>query len=301
MAWTFKMLQTLKHHLISYTIDAPLRNQKPVNRLLILFMGIGSLLLIEYLDFMTGKEFSLSLFYLFPILFVAWYTEQKLWAIIFCIISAQMWLVADLLSGHLLRNTPIHLWNMIIRFGFFLAITQLVWMIRQAIIREHELSRIDFLTKAWNSRFFHEFAETEIHRCRRYQHKLTIIYVDIDNFKHVNDTFGHLQGDNLLTLVASTIKNTIRKTDTLGRLGGDEFGIIMPEISFDQATIAVERLKTALLKAMHHNRYMTTFSFGMITFNQPPESIEDLIKQADQLMYLAKKEGKNRIKLAHVP
>jgi diguanylate cyclase (GGDEF)-like protein len=120
-----------------------------------------------------------------------------------------------------------------------------------------------------------------------------LAYIDLDNFKTVNDTYGHLIGDSLLRLVADTIRNNIRTTDVLARLGGDEFVVLLPETDFEQSEIVINKVQTQLLDEMKKNNWPVTFSIGAVTFLTPPESVDEMIKKADNLMYSAKKNGKN--------
>ena len=161
--------------------------------------------------------------------------------------------------------------------------------------REKRISRTDPLTGVSNARYFIEFAAIELDRARRYGHLLTIVYLDLDNFKYVNDNFGHLTGDRLLKLIADKVHGRIRAIDIVARLGGDEFVILLPEVSFDDAQVVVERMRTLLLEVMKGNDWPVTFSIGMITHRSLPESVDRLIKEADDLMYVAKRNGKNQI------
>jgi diguanylate cyclase (GGDEF)-like protein len=117
--------------------------------------------------------------------------------------------------------------------------------------------------------------------------------MDIDNFKFVNDSFGHSAGDSLLRLVAETIRNNIRESDVIARLGGDEFAILMPETGYESARKIITRVQQRLLDVMQKKGWAVTFSQGVITFTIPPNSIDEMVKNADELMYTVKNEGKN--------
>jgi diguanylate cyclase (GGDEF)-like protein len=120
--------------------------------------------------------------------------------------------------------------------------------------------------------------------------------VDLDDFKAVNDHFGHTAGDFCLRLVADTIHSCTRVTDFTSRIGGDEFALLMPETSSDQARVVVNRLLEKLLEAMRQNGWPTTFSIGVVTYLAAPESAGALLKMADDLMYSVKNAGKNDIR-----
>jgi len=120
------------------------------------------------------------------------------------------------------------------------------------------------------------------------------MYIDIDNFKAVNDTKGHDEGDLLLIAAASTLKHQIRETDTVARLGGDEFSVLLPSTAKEAAEVAGRKLKRALADAIE-TRWPVTFSIGMVTYATAPESVECMIRQADKVMYEVKKSGKNEL------
>jgi diguanylate cyclase (GGDEF)-like protein len=149
------------------------------------------------------------------------------------------------------------------------------------------------LTKVSNRRFFFESANIEIKKASRYKHPLTIAYLDIDSFKIVNDSLGHNTGDTVLCLIASTIKNNIRINDLVGRIGGDEFAIMLPETEHDSAKIVIRRVQKSLADAMQKNGWAVTCSIGVVTFTSLPNSIDEIIKKTDELMYSVKHEGKN--------
>lgn len=167
--------------------------------------------------------------------------------------------------------------------------------LRSALERESRLSRTDPATGVANRRLFVEFAKLEIETAHKYKHPLTVVYIDIDNFKIINDTCGHHTGDRVLQTVAETIKDSLRETDVVARLGGDEFAILLPKSEYEPAQIVIRRVQKRLLESMERQKLSTTFSIGAVTFTQPPSSVDEMLKQADSLMYLVKNNGKNQI------
>jgi len=121
------------------------------------------------------------------------------------------------------------------------------------------------------------------------------VYIDVDNFKMVNDKLGHAVGDLVLKSVVDTIQAQIRNSDLLARLGGDEFAILLTDIDQDQAKPIAERLQSSLLKSMNYNEWEITFSIGVLTVLSMPESADKLVSMADALMYEAKGKGKNAV------
>lgn len=257
-------------------------------------MGILLVIIVGGINYLTGYFLSFSIFYLIPVGFVTWFASKRP-GIFISIFSAFVWLLADLLTDHIYPHPLIPFWNAILRLGFFLIVNMLLVLLKQALEREHSLARQDYLTRVYNSRAFYETAKTEIGRCRRHHHPLTIVYIDLDNFKSVNDCFGHQTGDRLLTTVGRLIQANTRQIDIVARLGGDEFAILLTETDARSAREMLNRIRVILLAAMKDNDWPVTFSIGMITFACPPDSLIKIIKMADELMYTVKSRGKNRI------
>ena len=151
------------------------------------------------------------------------------------------------------------------------------------------------LTGAFNRRLFYFMSDREIERARRTGSSLTVVYFDLDGFKEVNDKLGHVHGDKLLNLVVDTVAKNIRGTDLFARLGGDEFAILQPDTDFANARDGLSKLRDVLCSETIANGFPVTFSMGVVTFNKPPESIEDMIHRADELMYKVKTTGKNSV------
>jgi diguanylate cyclase (GGDEF)-like protein len=251
------------------------------------------IILLGLIDVITGYEVSFSIFYLLPVMIVSWYS-QKYFAVILSILSALTWLMADLHAGHIYPYFMIPVWNAMMRLGFFLIVSFALLTIRNLLEKEQSFARVDFLTGVMNSRAFSEMAKTEIDRTNRFKRPLTIAYVDIDNFKEINDTFGHNIGDKLLQSMARTIKEIIRTIDIIARLGGDEFAILFPETNEENAKAAISKVQKHLLHVAQKNNWAITFSIGVITCYSSCE-LDELIKEADDLMYSAKASGKNRV------
>jgi diguanylate cyclase (GGDEF)-like protein len=191
-------------------------------------------------------------------------------------------------------NAIIPYLNETFRLLIFMVITFIIHKLRSALENQKELARTDPLTSVANRRAFYDLANLEINKARRYQTPISFLYLDIDNFKKVNDNFGHQIGDKLLRSVANTIENNIRAIDLIVRFGGDEFGILLAETGAESATQVVGKLKKKLLELVWTNGWPVTFSIGVTTFTSPPGSIDEMIDAADAQMYFAKQNGKNR-------
>ena len=255
--------------------------------------GLALLCGVGFLDYLTGTELSFSLFYLIPIAMLSWVTNGRI-GIAISFISACIWLTVDVLSGVHYSNPAIYFWNAAIRFGFFL-LAVLLLKTGKALEFERIIARTDYLTGAVNNRFFSEVMQQEIDRSIRYQHPLTIAFIDIDNFKVINDQFGHSTGDKVLEIVAGTMRKHLRKTDIVARVGGDEFAILLPEADTNVAQIAISKMQCEVLNEMKSNHWNVTFSIGVMTFNTPPDSADEALNITDKLMYSVKNNNKDDV------
>jgi len=165
----------------------------------------------------------------------------------------------------------------------------------EALSDERELARRDDITGALNSRAFREVVRHESKRSRRSRLPLTVAYIDLDGFKKVNDLLLHSTGDKVLKVVAETMKSTLREMDSVSRLHGDEYALLLPETSAENARVVLDKLRVALKGAMKTNRWKITFSIGVVTFRNPPDAPDYLINEADKMMLSVKKTGKNRV------
>lgn len=268
-----------------------------------LLIGLAGLVLVGvvgYLDYLTGGEISLSLFYLIPIALVAWYAGKP-YGLFISISSACAWLLAESSVGRDYAHFSILYWNTFIRFGFFIIVVFLLSALQNALEHEKALSRIDAMTGAVNNRFFSFLLGMEINRTTRYTAPLTIAYVDIDDFKVINDQYGHSTGDMVLRCVTQYCQDNLRKTDTVARLGGDEFALLLPETDQESAAKLITRIRQGLLQEMHQNKWQVTFSIGVLTCVAAVSNADDVIRMADELMYSVKKAGKNAIAFTTCP
>ncbi|SHK40604.1 diguanylate cyclase [Thermocrinis minervae] len=161
-----------------------------------------------------------------------------------------------------------------------------------------ELSIRDPLTNVYNRRFLMEVFEKELERSRREKRQLSVVIFDLDDFKKLNDTHGHIIGDTALKHVTTLVSNSIRAMDLLGRYGGEEFMIILPSTTKEDAVKISERIRKALKTNpldIGDNRIFISASFGVATFPEDGESVEELLKKADERLYKAKREGKSKV------
>lgn len=251
-------------------------------------------IVLGWLDYATGFEISFSFFYLLPILLAAWYIGLR-YSILITTLSLLTWLFTNLIAGETFSNEYIRYFNFGVRLVVFLLVALLLRELKHALRYERRLARTDHLTGIFNRREFHEQLEYEIERAARLIYPITFAYIDLDNFKRLNDEQGHAAGDEQLKLIAESISKTIRKTDLFGRLGGDEFGVFLPNVDQTAARTVIAKIENAVAVQMQSLHSPITLSMGVVTFHTPPASSKELILKADALMYEAKHKGKGQV------
>ena len=186
--------------------------------------------------------------------------------------------------------------------GAFAGVEGLYRDVTQRKNLERELQRLattDVLTGMANRRSFLEVAEATFQRARESHAPLTVLMLDLDHFKTINDRFGHLEGDRVLAEFARATKHQLRAGDTVGRLGGEEFGLLLPHTlpaeGADIATRILEAIRALELTDSNGQHYGVTTSMGLGTLSPGDRSLHDLLDRADQALYLAKRRGRNQL------
>ena len=260
----------------------------------ILTIGILSVLVIGLIDYLITIDISLSICYLIPIFIVTRYVARTP-GVLLSIVSGIIWYVAEY-TAKTDSSVLLLLWNTLVILTVFLIVVYLLSALKDAYEREKDLARIDGLTQIYNRRYFLEILRVESKRALRYQRCLTLVYIDVDNFKLVNDNFGHVRGDELLCLIANTVRNSLRETDIFARLGGDEFALLLPETDYQPAELVLQRIHQKLTQTAQDNSFDVGFSMGAITFLKSPDSVDRMLEQVDHLMYQVKNSGKDGLK-----
>ncbi|CAN5690539.1 hypothetical protein BH23GEM10_BH23GEM10_02230 [soil metagenome] len=251
---------------------------------------LTALAIIGVLDMATGPQISFSIFYLIPVVMSAWHLGWRP-SLVVVVLGAGVWLLAERLSGRVYDVEMIQYWNALVRAALFFVVAYTLALHRQALTHERQLARTDGLTGLPNTRSFNELAERELHRLRRKQLPVSLAYIDIDDFKSVNDTLGHAAGDDLLQQVAGAIFSAVRAIDVTARLGGDEFVVMLPEATQDGARIVISRVLDRLNAVAAEGDWPVGFSAGVVTFTAPPDEVQPLILAADRAMYEIKHAG----------
>ena len=268
------------------------------------FTSILVITVIGYYDYRTGTQVSMMLLYAGPILVSSWYCG-KLEGIIVAVFAASCWLITNLANQPYEESFTILSWNAFTRLSIFALLAYTVSLqaqLRRVLESEKLRADTDRLTGLLNKEAFRERVEKEILRSRRYNHPLSIAFIDLDNFKQVNDIQGHERGDKLLQQISDTITHTLRGIDIAGRVGGDEFAICLPETGGEQVCKAIDTLVKGLEIVTGQNGRQITASIGVVTCMEIyfTETYDALLGKADKLMYAAKERGKNTVEFATI-
>lgn len=259
-----------------------------------LCLALVAVAAIGLLDVITGPEIGLSIFYVLPIAAVGWGLGNRE-AVVIALAASASWLAADLHAMGV-DHLAISAWNGITRIVLFTFVGVAMARLRRDRDRMEELARTDPLTELPNSRAFLERLGVELGRMQRRGGRFCIAYVDLDDFKRVNDRFGHDRGDELLREVARRIRECVRAGDLAARLGGDEFAVVLWDLDAE----AAEAIGRRIVEQVAHlrSRFPRTdlgATVGIACFGSPPATTQEALRLADQSMYAAKAAGKGRV------
>jgi len=253
-----------------------------------LLVGVALLCTVCLLDSRLHHHLALTSLYMLAVLITAIGSGFR-WAAALAVVAATAetsWFVPEAIpAGVRVANF----------FGRLLTYGIVIWLVlalRNSLGAAQEAARHDFLTGLLNRRAFEEMAQLELERSRRNGQPISVLYLDVDDFKLVNDRYGHRGGDEVLHTIAEAMTATLRSTDIIARLGGDEFAAILPETTETKARAAASNLHEAVARKLAGSKCHCTCSLGVAVFAAPPESVEEMINRADELMYGVKAGGK---------
>ena len=265
----------------------------------IIAAAIAGVFAIGVIDYRTGIEYRVVPLYFIPLGLAAWYLG-RIGATIIAILAAFTWALSNHLAGMHFSSSRVWVANFAtqaLAFGF---VGVLFSTMKRALERERRLSHTDPLTGLANSRAFYQQVTLILALARRHHRPLTLAYIDLDDFKRVNDSLGHPAGDDALRRAAEALRAGIRKGDFAARLGGDEFALLLPETGAEGAALVLERVRKSLAETSAASRMPLTCTIGAVAFRMPPDDVETLVKTADARMFDAKRDGKNRVRLESV-
>lgn len=258
---------------------------------------VAGLVVVALLDLRLASEVSFWAVYLVPVGCAAWLNGARA-GYGMAMVTATSAIVIDIASGPALMGRGAMTWNVVQALGGYAALAGLVGALRERMEEGRRFAAVDPLTGLPNRGSFIAALDAELSRSNRYGRAFTLAYLDLDNFKEVNDLEGHDSGDQLLKRVAETMERTTRQSDVLGRLGGDEFAALLPETTFGPGKSVLDKLHKELGVAMEEGRWPVTFSIGAVTFEAPVDSSREALRLTDGTMYAVKRAGKNGIQHA---
>lgn len=250
---------------------------------------------IGIIDYLIGPGISLGILYLAPTALATWYIGQKP-GIAVAVLSAIVGRATDVIAGVIIVHPWLTAWNVVVHLGFMVIIVSLITHQQSFLRIEQQLARTDSLTGIFNRGEFIDRLQYVFNIAKREHWSVTLAYIDIDDFKHINDEKGHAEGDKVLRLVAAQLLASVRHTDIVARVGGDEFAVALPHADQTAAESFIQQLLSALSKAA--NESTVTCSIGCLTFSPPPPDAESALKATDLLMYQVKKHGKSNVTYA---
>lgn len=253
-------------------------------------------LVIGYVDYLVDNQIRIFPLYFLPLVRAAQKFGRK-GAILASLFATWIWIVAQYVSGRSYSSEYIWGVNFITQGTAFIVVSLLVAALRDGLNRERELSRTDLVTGVLNRRALYEVGSSALALCRRNNRPVTLAFVDLDNFKTINDTFGHDRGDALLRTVAKVLAGSLRSSDIVARVGGDEFAILLPETEATHASVLLDKARNLLLQSPDFRGTSVSVSIGAVAYTMALPSLDDMLKEADSVMYTVKGSGKNRVEV----
>lgn len=262
-------------------------------RWLLLLASIITIFLLGLVRLKTDAEFAFASLALLPVIMIAWFGGKR-YGIFLAFIASIMWLIADIATIQQFSSSWIPWANALTRLAIYSLIAFLLAVVRQQLLREREHATQDVLTGLQNRRAFLEKGNAEVVRSKRYSHPLTVFFLDLDNFKSLNDTKGHDVGDAALRTTARVLRKSLRASDQVARLGGDEFAAILPETDYASAVETMRKVHADINNALLGFTPVKA-SIGVACFEKAEFTFSEMLKSADELMYEVKVNGKGNV------
>ena len=264
-----------------------------LNRGLRLLGALALIGLVHWLNLKAPPAFRLDALYVIPVLLVAWHGGLG-WGIGFAGATSLLRFLVGI--DQMPAETPM-VARLVNELAYLAVVAVAITGLSQLRRMQAQLQLLathDPLTNVLNARAFSNELAQELSRNRRYGRPLALIYLDLDDFKAVNDAHGHATGDAVLRLVADAIQGAVRQADLVGRLGGDEFAVLMPETEGTVAHAAANRLAGGI-RTVFRGTPSVTASIGVVSVTGSEAGTDELLRKADQAMYQAKRGGKDRV------
>ena len=254
---------------------------------------IGMTLVVYWANDHTPPDIRLGILYVVPVVLVTW-TDGLALGLGFAALTI---VLREVVAWQQLPQGTPTLWRVVNAASYVVVVGVAMAGLQRLRHIQQQLSQLatnDPLTGLVNARAFAARLTQELERNRRYPRPLALMYLDLDDFKVINDSHGHQTGDAVLRLVADAMRSSVRQADIVGRLGGDEFAVLMPETDAPLADAAAKRL-AAGLRTVFKGTPTVTASIGVVSCVAAEANTDELLRRADQAMYEAKRAGKDRV------
>ena len=255
-------------------------------------MAFGLVVAVGTAEASSGFQLSPLSLYAAPVALAAWAATPRT-AYALAAVAAILPTPVSALAGQPIGWAAV--WSVFSNFALLGIIVMLLTTLKRRLSDEAAFVATDTLTGLLSRGSFLEQLDAELSRAARYGRAFTLAYVDLDNFKAVNDLEGHDAGDELLRRVADTLRSSTRQTDVLGRLGGDEFAAVLPETTGGATGSVLENLRKQLIRTMTKRGWPVTVSIGAVTFEVPIDTSREALQVADVAMDSVKRSGKDGI------
>jgi diguanylate cyclase (GGDEF)-like protein len=259
---------------------------------LVFVAGMVGMATIFVLDVDTGDEIRLHTLYIFPLALIALQCDRR-WLTLMALLSS----ISAQIITFSLQNISVasYITDFVVAVTTSLLTVTLAQNARKNHLKAIQLATVDELTQLANRRSFVAIVDAEIARQRRYGGTMSLVVVDLDGFKKLNDSKGHGAGDAALKLAAKVFRESTRKSDSVARIGGDEFAILMPNTQDVECDNLCKQLCEGIANQMRSAGFSVTASIGFTTFDEAPESTSMAVEDADRAMYWVKTSGKNGV------
>ena len=259
-------------------------------------LALGTTAVVGMTDELTGPDVNLTLAYLLPIWFAAWFLGAA-GGLAIATAGTIAWWAADVATRSYGAPRPtVQVLNIVAQLVLFAAAAVVLAALRKGGARASVLARTDSLTGLLNRRGFLEVARREMARSARSGRPLTVALADVDGFAEVNRFRGHDAGDHLLGGMGSALRSALRAVDASARLGGDEFAMLLPDADVESIESVLDRLRLVLMQAAAEKGAPVTVSLGAATFQRPPSSLDEMLRAAGRMLHDAKASGRSAVR-----
>lgn len=261
--------------------------------------GGATLIALFLIRASSGAEFAFASLALLPVIWSAW-VSGRAGGWVMALLATATWIAGDLASDREFSSAWVPWLNGLVHAVMYLLVATLAAELQGLLQREHDRATRDELTGLLNRRHFLDAGQLEVARAIRHERPLTVLFLDLDHFKQLNDSQGHHSGDEALKVVAQALVRSVRSSDLVARLGGDEFAAMLVEVDQEGSSQAVRRLAETANAALSAYPSLSV-SVGAARFAYPTPPLADMLRASDLLMYRAKQAGRGSLSVEDFP